>query len=254
MVGTLLMVAVVVLTVTVFGVFSVGSMLDSSDEPILDVDGTLTDEGLELVHRGGDALAETDLQVLVRGDAEAVIDFEDGTMATVIADDGRFEPGERWRNDTDLPSSDELEVFLIHEPSNTIVYRETNQWQTATPSGTPTQTPGETPTATPTPTPTATPTATATPTPTPEPNQPPEANFTYSSARGNDQWNLDGSLSTDPDGDDDIVLYEWDLDGDGQFDDAEGELTKEKIDPGTEVTLRVTDSAGQTDTEMRVVE
>ncbi|MBU1018802.1 MAG: PKD domain-containing protein [Patescibacteria group bacterium] len=56
---------------------------------------------------------------------------------------------------------------------------------------------------------------------------------------------FDASESLDPDGE--IVAYEWDLDGDGKFDDAEGvtaSYTYEKI--GTyEASLRVTDNNGE---------
>lgn len=57
---------------------------------------------------------------------------------------------------------------------------------------------------------------------------------------------FDASESVDPDGE--IVEYEWDLDGDGQFDDGTGEtaeFTYEKV--GTyAVQLRVTDNNGET--------
>jgi PKD repeat protein len=54
---------------------------------------------------------------------------------------------------------------------------------------------------------------------------------------------LDGSESKDPDGT--IISYEWDLDGDGQFDQTGQKIktTYEKIGDYT-VTLRVTDNSG----------
>ena len=53
---------------------------------------------------------------------------------------------------------------------------------------------------------------------------------------------LDGSASWDPDGED--LLYEWDLDNDGDFDDAQGELAPWTFHSEFEgvIGLRVTDS------------
>jgi hypothetical protein len=55
---------------------------------------------------------------------------------------------------------------------------------------------------------------------------------------------LDGSASTDSDGT--IVLYSWDLDGDGQYDDASGATVNfnTTIDGVHTVALRVTDNFG----------
>ncbi len=61
---------------------------------------------------------------------------------------------------------------------------------------------------------------------------------------------FDGTQSSDPD-EDPIVLYEWDLDGDGQYDDAVGaQVSYEYSNPGSYTArLRVTDSRGETDTD-----
>jgi hypothetical protein len=64
---------------------------------------------------------------------------------------------------------------------------------------------------------------------------------------------LDASGSTDPD--DDIVAYDWDLDGDGEFDDALGPRHKlvEKRATARLVRVRVRDAAGATDVDTAVV-
>jgi flagellin-like protein len=63
---------------------------------------------------------------------------------------------------------------------------------------------------------------------------------------GNKLVVLDGTSSTDPDGY--IVLWEWDLTGDGDFDDAEdgvGQRISVTFSSGSHtITLRVTDDAG----------
>lgn len=66
--------------------------------------------------------------------------------------------------------------------------------------------------------------------------------------------NFDASESLDPDGE--IVDYEWDLDGDGSYDDGKDEKVSYTYDKyGTyTVKLRVTDNNGESDTmEMEIV-
>jgi hypothetical protein len=62
-------------------------------------------------------------------------------------------------------------------------------------------------------------------------------------------FSLDGSGSSDPD--DDIVLYEWDLDEDGVFGDAVGVAPNHVVNDNGSFTvgLRVTDSTGASDTD-----
>ena len=76
-------------------------------------------------------------------------------------------------------------------------------------------------------------------------NQPPvaDAGGPYSGNEGT-TINLSASKSTDPNNK--IVRYEWDLDNDGQFDDAMGKKPKFKaIDNGVfTVRVRVTDAGG----------
>ncbi len=64
---------------------------------------------------------------------------------------------------------------------------------------------------------------------------------------------LDASGSNDPDSD--IVSYEWDLDNDGQYDDAVGETTTLVFNDNGSYTvgLKVTDSYGEYDTDTTTV-
>lgn len=86
--------------------------------------------------------------------------------------------------------------------------------------------------------------------PCPSISRPPSADAggPYSSDEGQ-TITLDASGSIDPD--DNIVSYEWDLDSDGQYDDATG-VTAEVIfgDNGSfDVGVRVTDEFGENDTD-----
>lgn len=66
---------------------------------------------------------------------------------------------------------------------------------------------------------------------------------------------LDGSASWDPDGDPTITMWEWDIDNDGQHDDAIGETVGWSWgSPGIYVvSLRVTDETGATDVDETTV-
>jgi glucose/arabinose dehydrogenase len=64
---------------------------------------------------------------------------------------------------------------------------------------------------------------------------------------------FDASGSTDPDGDE--LTYSWDLDGDGEYDDADEEFPRRTYAEGShEVSLRVTDSRGASHTDTIRVE
>jgi hypothetical protein len=101
---------------------------------------------------------------------------------------------------------------------------------------------------------TATPTPTATPTATPIPNQPPtaDAGGPYTGEEGA-PIALSATSSSDPDGV--IVSYEWDLDNDGDFDDATGVTSSVTFpdDGSFTVAVQVTDGDGGEDTDSTTV-
>jgi len=80
-----------------------------------------------------------------------------------------------------------------------------------------------------------------------------DANGPYTTDEGTDVT-LDGSGSSDPDGD--VLTYEWDFDNDGQFDDATGvSPTFDRVgqDGVFTIGLRVTDPYGASDTDQTTV-
>jgi hypothetical protein len=88
-----------------------------------------------------------------------------------------------------------------------------------------------------------------------EENQPPtaDAGGPYSVAEGSTVV-LDGAGSSDPDGD--VLTYDWDLDGDGVFDDYTGPdpVFGPKDDNGSfTVSVQVTDPSGESDVDSAIV-
>ena len=87
-------------------------------------------------------------------------------------------------------------------------------------------------------------------------NTPPiaDSNGPYTADEGT-PITFDASGSSDLDAGDSIVLYEWDLDNDGVFDDATGvnPIATWNDDYSGTITLRVTDSNGATDTDSTTV-
>jgi PKD repeat protein len=94
--GEILLVGAVVLAVGVGGAFVLADLADPGDEPYADVDASLDDGTLVLVHRGGQALPVADLRlrVGVNGTPVTGVTWANGT----IEGDGdrRFEFGERF--------------------------------------------------------------------------------------------------------------------------------------------------------------
>jgi FlaG/FlaF family flagellin (archaellin) len=120
--GTIMLVAVVVLGLTVAGLFTVASITDAADEPVVDLSATVTATELALVHESGDGLETTALAVHVRHDGtEAVHAFADGTLAG--DGDDRFEPGERWTvaHGLALDEGDRVRVLVVHDERSIVL-------------------------------------------------------------------------------------------------------------------------------------
>ena len=123
-IGTILLVAVVVVALTVFGSYSLGSITDDSRGPAVDLSASVTATNLTLVHEGGEAMETTSLTVHVRHDAETIHSFSDGTLTG--DGDGRFEPGERWTvaHGLSLDDGDRVRVLVVHD-NRTVVLEAT---------------------------------------------------------------------------------------------------------------------------------
>lgn len=135
-VGTVLLLAMVVIGVSVVGYVVLGT-IEPDDSPTVDVKSTVTDSTLTLTHWSGDRLPGDELTVVVRhGGTEDRYDFAtDGSFGA----DATFDPGDEWRLDGAVPYAvgDRVEVLLIHDPSNTVLFRGRRVAATPTPTATP---------------------------------------------------------------------------------------------------------------------
>jgi PKD repeat protein len=96
LVGELLLVGVVVLSVSVAGAYVLADLSEPDDEAYADIDATVENGTLAVVHRGGQALRVSDLRlrVAVNGTAAPAVTWANGTVEG--DGDDRFELGERF--------------------------------------------------------------------------------------------------------------------------------------------------------------
>lgn len=135
-VATVLLLAPVVLLVSAVG-YVVLRTIGPGDTPTVEVAATVTDSDVTLTHRSGDEIPGDDLTVVLRyGGSEERYDFAaDGSYGA----DDVFEPDEKWHLDEPIPYTpgDRVDVLLLHEPSNTVLFRGRKVAATPTATATP---------------------------------------------------------------------------------------------------------------------
>jgi secreted trypsin-like serine protease len=94
------------------------------------------------------------------------------------------------------------------------------------------------------------------PPPPPPPSRGPDASFKYSGTKRVGRTMQFRSTTTHPDGSSRIAALDWDLDGDGAYDDGSGKrVTWTYSSPGSKaVRMRATDTDGDVDTVQRTIE
>lgn len=116
-VGSILLVAIIVLAMSVIGTIVLGAML-AQDEPVsatIDAEANTTHVAFE--HGGGDTLASSDLTVIVRDETdEKQIDFAEN------ASHESFEPGMEWSAEHGFAQCDRLQLWLVHDPTGTVLF------------------------------------------------------------------------------------------------------------------------------------
>lgn len=119
-IGVILLTAVIVLLVGGFGVVYLGTLDGSGQGPLVDAEVNATTERVEITHGSGESVAIGELDVIVRVDGAS----ERYSMAEENVrngEDGRFDPGDRYRRNHGLGSGS-LEVLLVHTASNDVLH------------------------------------------------------------------------------------------------------------------------------------
>lgn len=233
-IGSILLVAIVVLTVSVFGAYALGQLGDG-EKPRVEIQSNISTNELSLTHAGGDSLHGDELAVIIRWNGnETRLGF--ASQGSYDTDNGGlFEAGETWTlNNPPYDQHDTATVYLVHVPSGSVIYRGARTVTKPTP--TPTPAPGvSTPPGLGRPAPGRAPTADFDWTP----------NFPESGETVNFQEQAD-------DNDGHITSYEWTF-GDGAT--ATGPSPNHTYaNNGTyDVTLTVTDDNGNTASETKTI-
>lgn len=125
--GSILLVAVVVISASTFGVYYVASTTDGGTDGANGPDSfdfvvETTQDELRITHNGGPSVPTVDLQVIVEN-ASGEYTFDNGTMRGGDGDD-RFDPGEAWIVAWNQSVDADITVSLINVESETLLFRE----------------------------------------------------------------------------------------------------------------------------------
>jgi PKD repeat protein len=212
-IGVVLVTGLVVLVSVGAGAVVISNVMSQAEDvPSVNVEGGATTESLTIQHAAGDGLLSSEVAVVVDTGRRTRYPLSDFSQQTGD-DPSRFDPGDAWRLDVAIPG-DSVRVFVVHEPSNTVLDEERFPVEAAlvaqfsyTPSN-----------------------------PTPLDTVAFDAGASHTEAGGT------------------ITSYEWDFDGDGTTDATGETVTYGFPDDGTyPVTLTVTTADGRTANATRAV-
>lgn len=118
--GSVLLVAVIVVAVSSIGVIAFTGMLSEAEPVSAVVEPAVTPESIAFRHGGGDPLAPSDLEVVARSNSSLQrVPFENGTTS---GEADRFEPGDRWVHPHSFGDDERVRLILIHEPTNAVLF------------------------------------------------------------------------------------------------------------------------------------
>lgn len=126
MLGSLLMVAVVVVLITTVSAVYLSLAQPEPSGPRTDFDADVTPTNVTITHVVGEGVRVDEVDVVVRSGPNAT---RYGLTAENLTGDGddRFELGERWRrgHGLSLAAGDRVTVLVVHAPTNTRLYEGT---------------------------------------------------------------------------------------------------------------------------------
>jgi flagellin-like protein len=128
-VGSILLVAVIIVAVSTVGAVAFAVLLDE-DDPVSTVVGVegMNESTITLQHGGGDPVAVAGLEVVARNSTSDPkrYSFANGTELMSDGDD-RFETGERWKTNHSFPECDRVQLLLIDRSTETVLL-DSAQW------------------------------------------------------------------------------------------------------------------------------
>lgn len=124
-VGVVLLTAVIVVVTTVAGAFILSDFQsETEDDPLVEVESSVTTDRIELQHRGGDALDANEITVILQGDEDETFTLL-GDFDLDRGDPATFAPGTTWQRDTSGLSG-EIRLLVIDDDSNTLLHEATH--------------------------------------------------------------------------------------------------------------------------------
>jgi len=119
-----LLVGVVVTVIFVVSLFVLPQFVSGTSAPFLSIDIEATNQNVTLSHSNGDRIDVDSLEVVFRANGEQERHVFDPSYFTRGDDQTRFEPGDRWTRSHNI-DADQIEVLVVHTPSNTVIDRKT---------------------------------------------------------------------------------------------------------------------------------
>jgi PKD repeat protein len=122
-IGVVLLIGVVTTLVFLVGGATLTTFLSEGDTPHVDIDAEATTQNVTIAHAEGDSLVRDDIELILEGDTSERYQLSEFTQLRGN-DTTRFEPGDEWSREHGI-NTDRMTVLLIHQPTNTILDRET---------------------------------------------------------------------------------------------------------------------------------
>ena len=122
-IGAILLVAVVVIAVTTFGVFYLNDESRGEPQPVADFEAIVTPTSVNISHLGGESIKRNELTVIIRNNSSTQrFSVANGSL-TNSDTDGEFELGEEWgTTNISLSAGESVSIAVVHSPSNTLLY------------------------------------------------------------------------------------------------------------------------------------